>query len=125
MDQLASALKNLPEEEAPSALRNKIRHRVFVLKYRNLIYLLSSLLTVNFILLADWLRQYITDSGALSVIRVMINGFELSTDYLANFFLGLKEILPPLQVWALAANLILIIGLITVFRRYHHELLKI
>ncbi len=125
MEDLFTNFQNLGEKEVPSLVIIKARRRILILKSRPYIYGAALVLITSLIFVASHLLQYIIKSGALEVIRVMFNDFEFSLDYLSNSLLGLKEVLPLLESGLLLANIILVIGLLKVFQRYRHDLLKI
>ena len=122
MDQFNVAFSNLPDLEAPKNLRREVQRHAFILKYRQALYLIASLLLINFILLIGKIIQLINARGAMGLVRSLISNFTLNANYLANFFLSLRLVMPQPQVWALAVNLLLIFGLLAVFRHYRHEL---
>ena len=92
---------------------------------RPYIYAVSAAFIGNLILLGTHVFHHIVNNEAISVIRVIIQDFEFSTDYMSNAALGLKEVLPMMQSSFLVINLILVIYLATLFKRYRSELLKI
>ena len=125
METIFTAIKNIPEQEAPRAIKLKTHRRILVIKLRPYIYALTLALSANLILVANHLLKYIINSSAVEVIKVIISDFDLSFDYIANSLLGLKEVLPLFEVSLVLVNIVLVIGLIKIFQRYYHELLKI
>jgi len=125
MNDKFETIKYLSEQEVPINIKKKSLRRMRVLKLRPYIYIISIAFLGNLLLLGTSIFQHIVNNEAISVIRVMIQDFEFSTDYIGNAVLGLKEVLPMMESSFLVINLILVIYLATLFKRYRTELLKI
>lgn len=124
MDNDLSIIKYLPEEAAPERLKKKILNRIMIIKLKPLIYAVTASLIINLGFLSNHVYSRIAETEALTIIKVMLQDFEMSFDYLANIFSGLKEIIPLFSSSLLAVNLILILFLMGMFKRYSSELLK-
>ena len=118
-------IKYLPEKEAPDSIKKRSLMRIRIIKLRPFIYTISVAFLTNLLLLGNHLFQHLVRSEAMTVINVFISDFEFSTDYIGNAFLGIKEVIPLTESGILMLNLILVIYLITVFKKYKTELLKI
>ena len=92
---------------------------------RPFIYTISAAFLTNLLFLSNHIIQHLISSEAMSVINVFISDFEFSADYLGNSFLGLREVIPLTESGILMINLILVVYLITVFKKYRTELLTI
>jgi len=125
MNDKFETIKYLSEQETPLNIKRKSLRRIKILKMRPYIYAVSAAFIGNLILLGTHVFHHIVNNEAISVIRVIIQDFEFSTDYMSNAALGLKEVLPMMQSSFLVINLILVIYLATLFKRYRSELLKI
>jgi len=124
MDQDFTIIKYLPEETPPKGLKKKILNKIIIRKLRPLIYSVTVALILNFGFLLNHIYRRLLETEGLTIIKIMIQDFELSFDYLANISAGLKEIMPMFSLSLLAVNLILIILVAGLFKRYSAELLK-
>lgn len=124
MNDIFTALGALPDEPQPKKLAQKTMNKLLILKLRPYLYALSASLCVNFFWLAIKIYEYLVNSAAWEVIRVMIEDFDLSSDYLLNSLAGLREVLPLNRLLLLGLNLLLLLFLSVIFRHYRAELLK-
>lgn len=95
-----------------------------IIKLRPLIYAVTASLIINLGFLSNHVYSRIVGTEAISIIQIMLQDFEMSFDYLINIFSGLKEIIPIFSSSLLAVNLILVLFLMGMFKRYSSELLK-
>jgi hypothetical protein len=118
-------IKYLPEKEAPDSIKKRSLMRIRIIKLRPFIYTISVAFLINLLLLGNHIFQYLVRSEAMTVINVFISDFEFSADYIGNAFLGIKEVIPLTESGILMINLIMVIYLATLFKKYKTELLKI
>jgi len=118
-------IKYLNEKEAPDSIKKRSLMRIRIIKMRPFIYTISAAFLTNLLFLSNHIIQHLISSEAMSVINVFISDFEFSADYLGNSFLGLREVIPLTESGILMINLILVVYLITVFKKYRTELLTI
>ena len=123
MTDILEQLKYQTEDNPlPKNLGRKTRNKIIIFKFRYLIYLLTIGLTINLFFLSAHFYHYLIDSEAIAVIRVLIEDFELSFDYILNSLASLKEILPLRTSLFLALNTFALVGFAEFFRRYRQEL---
>ena len=117
-------IKDLEDIDVPKKLAKKTLNKIFILKLRPYIYAFTAIMLANFVWLAIHIYSYLASSEALTVIKVMLGDFDLSSDYILNSLAGLREILPLYRLSMLALNFFLILCLSLIFQRYRHELLR-
>lgn len=125
MEKLLNKIKDLNIKKAPSYIRIRVYRRILVIKFRPYLYALSAIFIGTFIILGNHIYRNLLETESITVIKVLAQDFEMSFDYFSNSFLSLNEILPKKEIVLLAVNLMAIIGLAEIFRRFKHELLKI
>jgi hypothetical protein len=124
MNDIFKTIKDLPEAVLPKKLAKKTFNKVLIIKLRPYIYAFTAIIFANFIWLAIYTYQYLMNNEVLTVMKVMFDDFDLSSDYILNSLAGLKEILPLYRLSLFTLNFIVIGYLATLFQHYRHELLK-
>ena len=125
MPEIFEKICELKVEAVPSSILKKIHRRILILKFRPLIYSLALIFSSSFVLLSSHIYRSLVETEAMSIIKVIINDFELSFDYFNNSFVSLNEVMPKNDIILLLVNSLIILSFIELFRRYHKELLKI
>ncbi|MCX6800268.1 MAG: hypothetical protein NT091_03945 [Candidatus Falkowbacteria bacterium] len=118
MENLFIKIKETSEREPPSNLKKDIMRKLLILKLKP--YLLISfplvVMSLSFITVQSYTN--IIETGVLFVVKVFIQNFEISNDYLTAIFQGLTEVLPINQLILILINLICVIFMMNIFRRY-------
>jgi|GEM_PF-1588546 len=122
---LEDTIKNLPEREAPAALKRKTMRKILVIRYRPYLYLALVLLIANLVMSANYFYSYIASSAAWEAIRAFIQGSDWNFSYLSNFWLAVKELMPLDMFLVVLISFVSVIHLIVFFQHYRRELLKI
>ena len=125
MDNILETIKYLPENTLPKNFQRKTYRRILIVKLRPFIYSLTLILLASLGYLSIHIYRHLVESEAITVIRVMFEDLDWSADYFLNIFAGLKEVLPLYKMLLLTLNLTAVVYLLSLFRRYRHELLKI
>lgn len=105
-------LNKIPDSDPPFNLHGKIMKKIYFLKLRTPLYVLIALSAVNLIYSAWHFFANAAEMQTFSIVRTMLEQFELSFDYFAGLFAVILENTSLNLVWPLAINLILIFYLI-------------
>ena len=125
METLFQRIKDLPDQELEIDLRSKIKRRIFILKFKKYIFLSLALLLSNFLFLSFRIYLKTSESEALTIIKVFLQDFEMSFDYLGSFLSSLVEILPQTHIMIWTLNLILLIASSKIVYSHRRDVFKI
>lgn len=124
MNNIFNTIKDLPEIALPRKLAKKTYNKLLIIKLRPYIYAFTAIVFTHFVWLTIYTYQYLMNNEVLTVIKVMFDDFDISSDYILNSLLGLKEVLPLHRLSFFTLNFIIIGYLATLFQHYRYELLK-
>jgi hypothetical protein len=125
MEELFRKIKDIPDSELNFDLRKKIKRQILILRFGNYLLILFPLLVINLLFLSARIYLRMLDDESLTVIKVFMQDFELSFDYLGGFFSGLIEIFPRMEIMFWLANLSLVAYLAQIIMYNKQELFKI
>lgn len=112
-------IKEAREIELPYDISKKVMRRIMLYRL-NLPLILVGLFSVNFVYLCARIYAFLSNTGAFSIIKVMLNDFEMSWDYISESLDGLVETMPMTEVRLLIIN----VGLILILGWYSYHVYK-
>lgn len=125
MDNLFQKIKQIKDPAPPFDISKNVFRRIARYKLK-LPLLIAGLLFANFSMLCYQIGTRLLESGALAIVKVIIDDFEMSWDYIFESWAGLAEIMPAAEIWLLTVNLAAIC-LIAIFmhRNYKSQINKL
>lgn len=124
MEEIFIKIKNKNTEKVPEFIRTRIYRNILFIKFKPYFYSLIAIFLGSFAFLSNHIYRGLVETESISVIKVLIQDFELSFDYFSNSYLSLNEILPKKELILLAINSLAIVSLLEIFRQFKNKLLK-
>lgn len=108
MTNVSKKLREISEIEFPDGLHGRIMRKLFFIRYRGNFLLVAFLLTAN-IFLSGWrFWARMDELDTISVIRALLEGFDVSRGFTLNFFSTLSQSFPVISVSIFIINILVI-----------------
>lgn len=107
MEILFQKIKQIKDRELPFDISKKVQRRILLDKLKIpltfCVFSLSSL-----VLLSVRIYNLLVESGAISVLKVIVGDFEMSWDYITESWEGLVETMPVAEIRLIIINLVVV-----------------
>jgi len=126
MTTISHNIKTISDQAFPSALHDKIMRRLLLLKFKNPFIVLMIFLSVNLIISGWRTWNHIVSMESLSIMRAMLDGFELSFAFFTEFFSTMADALPLASLAIFISNALLMAYVFFLFVKFrkmslHHD----
>lgn len=103
MDTLLKKLNDIKEVPLPYNISAVVMKRIFIAKIKYLLVVFSGLF-LTFLILLNRIYRIIIETEVISVIKVIIEDFELSWSYINDSLISIFEVIPKTEIILIAIN---------------------